>query len=208
VGQGDGTICIYSLFNSKLAQTITYANSASQEYARAMCIKWRQMGYTNEAGITRKQSMILCAYSDGTINEYSSPVGKLSSSIVEEHNETFVIDVDPFDEKLASGGKDCRVRLYDLETKELIMKMIPVDSNHPGHSQSIFALIFKKDDPNVIVSGGWDKTLQIHDVRKGGPVASIFGADLSSNSIDMFDNMIVTGSHRGKNPLQTWDLRK
>lgn len=65
-----------------------------------------------------------------------------------------------------------------------------------------------KDDPNVIVSGGWDKTLQIHDVRIGGPVASIYGADLSSNSIDIFDSTILTGSYRGKNPLQTWDLGK
>ena len=65
-----------------------------------------------------------------------------------------------------------------------------------------------RDDPNVVISGGWDKTLQIHDIRKGGPVAYIFGPDLSSNAIDIHNNTIVTGSHRGKNPLQIYDLRK
>jgi len=126
----------------------------------------------------RKQSMILVAYSDGVINEYVSPVGKLSSSVIEDNNQTFVLDIDPFEEKFATGGRDKRVRLYDLETKELIVKMVPVDSNHLGHSQAIFGLVFKKDDPNIIVSGGWDRTLQIHDIRVGGPIASIFGPDL------------------------------
>jgi COMPASS component SWD3 len=69
-------------------------------------------------------------------------------------------------------------------------------------------MAYKEDDPNVVVTGGWDKTLQIHDIRKGGPVGYIFGPDLSSNAIDIHDNVIVTGSHRGRNPLQTFDIRK
>ena len=196
------------MLSSKLIQTISYINPETGDSARAMSIKWREMDYYNEAGVKRKQSMILWAYSDGTINEFINPVGKLNSTIYEEGNQTFVLDIDPLEEKFATGGRDCRLRLYDLETKELIRKMIPVDSNHPGHSQAIYACVFKKDDPNILISGGWDKTLQIHDVRKGGPVASIFGPDLWSNSIDMFENTILTGSHRGKNPLQTWDLGK
>lgn len=31
---------------------------------------------------------------------------------------------------------------------------------------------------------------------------------MSGNSIDIRDNTILTGSHRSKNPLQIWDLRK
>ena len=101
------------------------------------------MDYINEVGVKRKQSMILCAYSDGVINEYISPVGKLSSTLIEEGNQTFVIDIDPLEEKFVTGGRDWKLRLYDLETKELIIKMIPVYSNHPGHSQAIFACTFK-----------------------------------------------------------------
>lgn len=71
------------------------------------------MDFVNEAGATRKQAMILAAFSDGVINEYISPVGKLNSTIYEEGNQTFVLDVDPFEEKFCSGGKDYRVRVYD-----------------------------------------------------------------------------------------------
>lgn len=166
------------------------------------------MDYLNEAGSKRKQAMILVAFSDGVINEYICPVGKLNSTIVEEGNQTFVLAVDPYEEKFCSGGKDYRVRVYDSETKDLIVKMVPVDSKEPGHAQRIFGLAYKNDDPNCVVSGGWDKTLQIHDIRKGGPVGYIFGPDLSSNAVDIHDNLIVTGSYRSKNPLQIWDLRK
>ena len=207
-GIGDGSIAIYNLMNGKLAQTIQYQNAETNEMARTMCVKWRKMMYTTDTGTQRKQSMLLCCFSDGVINEYVSPVGKLSSTVIEKDNQTFVLDIDPFEEKFCTGGKDYRVRVYDLETKDLIQKMIPVDSKEPGHAQRIFALTYKKDDPNVVISGGWDKTLQIHDIRKGGPVGYIFGPDLSSNALDIHDNTIVTGSHRGKNPLQIFDLRK
>jgi COMPASS component SWD3 len=207
VGVGDGTLYIYNLISGKLAQTIPYQNTETNEMARLMSIKWRRMSYTSDVGSVRKQSMIMCAYSDGIINEYISPVGKLNSTF-NENNQTFVLDVDPIEEKFCTAGKDHVVRVYDINTKELIMKMISIDSKEPGHAQRVFAMKYKEDDPNIVITGGWDKTLQIHDIRKGGPVGYIFGPDLSSNAIDIHDNTIVTGSHRGKNPLQTYDLRK
>jgi COMPASS component SWD3 len=47
--------------------------------------------------------------------------------------------------------------------------------NLPGHSNRIFALKFHNTDPNVLVSGGWDRTIQIYDIREGRTVASMFG---------------------------------
>ena len=101
------------MLTNKLAQTISYTHPITGDIARAMCVKWRKMDFVNEAGATRKQAMILAAFSDGVINEYISPVGKLNSTIYEEGNQTFVLDVDPFEEKFCSGGKDYRVRVYD-----------------------------------------------------------------------------------------------
>jgi WD40 repeat protein len=98
VGVADGTLYIYNLQAGKLAQTITYQNSETNEMARLMSVKWRKMNYTSDAGSVRKQSMIMCAYSDGVINEYISPLGKLNSTF-NENNQTFVLDVDPIEEK-------------------------------------------------------------------------------------------------------------
>ena len=33
----------------------------------------------------------------------------------------------------------------------------------------------RPDDPNVLLSGGWDNTVQVWDVRAGQSVRSIFG---------------------------------
>jgi COMPASS component SWD3 len=40
----------------------------------------------------------------------------------------------------------------------------------PGHSNRIFALKFDKSNEHILYSGGWDDTIQISDLRVGGPV--------------------------------------
>jgi len=71
----------------------------------------------------------------------------------------------------------------------------------------LFALKFFKDDPNLIIAGGWDKSIFIYDIReKGGPAFHIFGPELCSNAIDSCQNMIVTGSYRPLDSLQIWDI--
>jgi len=35
----------------------------------------------------------------------------------------------------------------------------------PGHSNRIFCVKFHPNDPNVLLSGGWDTTIQIWDTR-------------------------------------------
>lgn len=206
-GVGDGSVCIYNLMTSKQAHAINYSNAETGDAARAMSVKFRTISSTGESGTVRKQNLILAGYSDGVINEYVSPTGKLQASITEEDNEIYVLVVDEEGNKFCSAGKDYRVRVYDAETKELIQKMVPIYSSETGHSKRIFGLAYKDDDHNTIVSGGWDKTLQIHDIRKGGPVHYIFGPELCGNAIDIRGNLILTGSYKGKNSLQTWDLR-
>ena len=58
-----------------------------------------------------------------------------------------------------------------------------------------------------MLSGGWDRTIKIWDIRKGGPVGHIFGPELSSDALDIHENTLVTGSFRPKNSLQFWDWR-
>jgi WD40 repeat protein len=112
VGVSDGTLYIYNLQSGKLVQTITYQNSETNEMARLMSVKWRKTNYISDSGSVRKQSMVLCAYSDGFISEYISPLGKLNSTF-NENNQTFVLDVDPIEEKFCTAGQDHVVRVYD-----------------------------------------------------------------------------------------------
>jgi WD40 repeat protein len=70
--------------------------------------------------------------------------------------------------------------------------------NLPGHSNRIFVIKYHPSEENIIVSGGWDRTIQIYDVREGRTVASIYGPHISGDSLDIYDDMIIAGSNRNK----------
>ena len=111
--------------------------------------------------------------------------------------------------QFATAGKDTAVRIYDEQTKQCIVKMERGSgfgpNAAPGHSNRIFALKFHPTDPSVLLSGGWDNTIQIWDCRAGRAQRSIFGPHLCGESLDIQGDVILTGSHRAEDPLETWD---
>ena len=61
-----------------------------------------------------------------------------------------------------------------------------------------------------MVSGGWDNTVWIYDIRERGPVGMIYGPHICGDAIDLRSdgNTLLTGSYRQENPLELWDIRK
>ena len=49
--------------------------------------------------------------------------------------------------------------------------------------------------------------VNIWDIRTESVVSSIFGAKIAGDSLDIRDNMVLTGANRGKDQLQLWDWR-
>ena len=134
---------------------------------------------------------------------------KCVSSIKEDSGSGLTaLDYSPDGRMFAVGGEDTHVYLYDEGTRQKITTMAPGSGNFPGHSSRIFAVKFHPDNSNVLVSGGWDRTLQIYDVRQSKVIASIFGPQLSGDSLDIFGDMIVTGSNRQKDVMQMFSLSK
>ena len=60
-----------------------------------------------------------------------------------------------------------------------------------GHINRIFCIKAHPDDPNILVSGGWDGMIKIYDIRDKGPVGSMGGTMVSGDSIDIYDDMIT-----------------
>lgn len=75
-------------------------------------------------------------------------------------------------ERLAVAGNDAKVKIYNESSpdKELLMVLKSTGKKFPGHSNRIFALKFNNTDENILYSAGWDDTVQINDLRVGGPV--------------------------------------
>lgn len=76
----------------------------------------------------------------------------------------------------------------------------------PGHSNRVFSLKFDPDHQDLVVSGGWDNTVQIWDCRAGHAVRAFFGPHVAGDSVDVVDGVVLTGSWRPEDPLETWDL--
>lgn len=81
----------------------------------------------------------------------------------------------------------------------------PTPALPAGHSNRVFSLRFHPLDEHVLLSAGWDKTIQMWDLRTGGSVRSIFGPHICGDSIDISGNDIVSGSWRATEQLQLFD---
>lgn len=66
----------------------------------------------------------------------------------------------------------------------------------------------KDEDPNVLLSGGWDANVFFWDIREKTNFASIYGPSLSGDALDFKKNVILTGSHRNQEQLQLWDFKQ
>lgn len=106
-----------------------------------------------------------------------------------------------------TAGKDGKLRLYDDMTRacELVLEGGTADVC-AGHTSRVFSVKFNAEDPRVLVSGGWDNTIQVWDVRVGRSVRSIFGPHICGDAVDLQQGTLITGSWRPKDALQLWDF--
>lgn len=84
-----------------------------------------------------------------------------------------------------SGGSDRIVRVYDEQTRGLICELEGGHSGDPGHASKVFCCKFNKEDPNLVVSGGWDFNIKVWDIRQPNPCKSIYGPLICGDAIDM-----------------------
>jgi COMPASS component SWD3 len=133
------------------------------------------------------------------------------STLIEKpyRNQIFTMEYNTDGSKFATAGKDYKVRLYDEATKSPLMALSRgMGKMDHGHSNRVFSVKFHPTDEHLILSAGWDNTVQVWDLRVAGSVRSIFGPHICGDSMDIDPDgtEILTGSWRPENQIQTWDL--
>jgi WD40 repeat protein len=120
---------------------------------------------------------------------------------IQVESDVYALDYHLEGTYFATGGKDGIVRLFDEEKMELVAHMKSADKELPGHSNRVYSVKFSKSDPNMIISGGWDSTIYIYDIRVNGPVNKISGPYICGDGLDLYGNTISAASYRSEECL-------
>lgn len=148
---------------------------------------------------SKTKNVLIASESLGAISQWHTSSRKLIYKI-DTPCEIFSIDYHRWFNLILCGGRDGILRLYDDITKALVTEF------ELKHTNRIFCVKTHPEDENVLVSAGWDSTIQIWDIRTPEAVRSILGPHVCGESVDFKENFILAGSWREKNPLQIFDF--
>lgn len=201
-GYADGITRIYNLKTGKVGWTL---QGALDEDMPITAMAWRPI-----SPMLKTQNVMVTAQADGTLKHWHATSGRCLHQVAPENeNSLCTIDFNSSGTLLATAGKDRHVRIYDETTKTVAFSM-KEGGSLLGHSNRIFCVKFNPQEPNMIVSGGWDRTIQIYDLRTRGPVNFLYGPHICGETIDFRRDgyTMVSGSYRMSDVLEVWDLRK
>lgn len=194
-GYGDGVARIYNLETGKLAFSLSgsLALAGMVDDMPITALKWRP-----QSSHMKTMNVLVTAQADGSLKHWHTTSGKcLHQRCDNPDNHLYTLDFNVDGTLLAAAGRDCHVRIYDETTKSLALDM-KERGELPGHSNRVFCVKFNPLDSNMLVSGGWDNTIQIYDIRKKGPIESIFGPHICGDSLDFRNDgyTLLAGSYR------------
>jgi len=199
-GCGDGAIRVFNVQNGSLAYNL---QGGSNVALPTTALRFRPVTPT-----TRTKNVFIAANAAGAVQHWHMTSGKCLHSLEDADNQVYALDYNEDGTQFVTAGKDTCVRIYDEATKTLVISMKGgmgySIKNSPGHSNRIFSCKFVPGDPNAVISGGWDNTVQIWDIRAGCAVRSFYGPHICGDALDIVGNEIVTGSWRPDKQLEIW----
>merc|ERR1711988_282983 len=201
-GGGDGCLRIFHTGSGKRLYRLGGDFTKGKVQLPATCVKFRP-----PTKFSKTKSVLISGNCLGEIQHWHVTSQKCLSTILEPDNQVFAVDYHPEGTSFASTGKDQKVRVYDESTRTLV-STLDGGWGKPtcGHSNRVFCVKYKPNDPNLILSTGWDNTIQIWDTRLNYAVRSIFGPHVCGDGMDLCGNTILTASWRPQDQIQMWDF--
>ncbi|CAF0882476.1 unnamed protein product [Brachionus calyciflorus] len=155
--------------------------------------------------------ILVATYVSGYIKYWYYPTKMCIFTITDKELSPLTIDFNNTFTRLAIGGYDSKVKVYDVDTKKLVNVLESGDygSSTSGHSSRVYCAKYSPLESNQLFTGGWDDTIQIWDDRISNSQNFIYGPHICGDTIDIDSNHnhLLTGSWRKTSTLQIWDMR-
>ncbi|KAJ3059092.1 hypothetical protein HK102_010163, partial [Quaeritorhiza haematococci] len=116
----------------------------------------------DNAALYKNKNVLTAGYANGKLVHWHYTSGQKLAEIDEGENEQInCVQYFRDGSRFATAGSDVWVRVYDAATQKVINKMQTGQGElTAGHSNRIFSVKFHPKDPNILITGGWDNTIQ------------------------------------------------
>jgi WD40 repeat protein len=111
----------------------------------------------------------------------------------------FSLAFSPDGKILASGSKDCTIKLWEVSTEREI-------STLKGHRKYINSVAFSPDG-KILASGSKDKTIKLWDVRTGREITTLWEHSYGVSSVAFSPDGKTLASSGGDKTIKLWDVR-
>jgi len=214
-GCSDGRIRIYNNIG-ELEGTLASTTAGPDEPSslQYMSVRWRPVD--SDSGTNASKNVLLACSADGSIEHWHVSSRKRIHTM-QDTCEIYCSDFNSSGSCFATGGSDATIKIWDEYERVHISSLSAhrafeykgtgaVSGEQAGHGNRIFSLQYHPEDSNIIVSGGWDRSVYIWDLRSGHAERNIFGPQIAGDSVSVKGQQILTGAHRIQDPLELWDL--
>jgi WD40 repeat protein len=155
-GTGDGSIRVFNSLGH-LSYTLSVPTSNNLP---TTCIRFRP-----PMGHAKTKNVFIASNADGSISHWHMMSQTCLYRIEEADNQIYALDYAKNGEAFVSAGRDTKLRIYDESTKQLVSTLSGGNKamGTTGHSNRVYAVKYHPVEQHLLVSGGWDNTVQVRN---------------------------------------------